>query len=153
MLNDDLGLLGQVHIVEGDETGQSPAGLISVVCGIIQDGLFELEILVVGEIVGQHVFDEALPRWLDASGTMKRMMLSVSTQFTEQFQCSTLRVAVNAKNDRFGCRPRAATASANNVSASMASSTTPTAAEPKTRRSSLAASPVCDEWASSTITA
>jgi hypothetical protein len=64
-------------------------------------------------------------------------------------------VAVNAKKLRFAWWPRAATTAASADSESNSSSSSPTDAAPAPRAclSALAASPVCDEWASSTMTA
>ncbi len=74
-------------------------------------------------------------------------------------------VAVNAKNDRFSCGPRADTALAMaSVTGFTGSATRPASSAsatvsscssvaPRASRRSSAASPVCDECASSTITA
>ncbi len=76
-----------------------------------------------------------------------------------------LGVAVNAKKLRLGGMPRAATARASASSTgSVGTATSPmssasatvsscSSVAPMARRRSLAASPVCEEWASSTITA
>ena len=45
--------------MKGHEPGERAAGLAGFVCRIIEDRLFEVEILVVGEITGQHIHDEA----------------------------------------------------------------------------------------------
>ena len=86
----NLGLLGQVLGMQDDEAGQSAAGLIGLVFGIIQDRLLELEVLVVGEVVGQHVLDEALLDGLAHRVEVEGMMLSVRTQVAEQLQGPTL---------------------------------------------------------------
>ena len=104
-----------------------------------------------------NIHDEALFDGLAHRVQMEGLMLAVAVKLAKQFQGAPLGVAVNAKNDRLGCGPRAATASASSTSESpgsmSASASISGSAEPSARRSSLAASPVCDECASSTITA
>ncbi len=60
VLDDDLGLLGQVGGVEGHEPGDGPPGLGGLVGGVVGDGLLDPPVGLVGRVVGQHVEDEAL---------------------------------------------------------------------------------------------
>ncbi len=60
VLDDDLGLLGQVRWVERHEPGDGPPGLGSLVGGVVGDGLLDPPVGLVGRVVGEHVEDEAL---------------------------------------------------------------------------------------------
>ena len=59
MLDDDLGLLRQVVGVKGHEPGERAAGFAGLVRRVVEDRFLEMEVLVVGEVAGQHIGDEA----------------------------------------------------------------------------------------------
>ena len=167
VLDDDLGLLGQVGRVERHEPGDGPAGLGCLVGGVVGDGLLDAPVGLVGRVVGQHVEDEALLDGL-AHGVEVEGLEAARARCARCRTVSRVRafgVAVKAKNERLDCRPRAATALASASSTgSMASAMNPASSAsatvsscssvvPSASRSSLAASPVWEEWASSTMTA
>jgi len=53
VLDDDLGLLGEVVGMEGDEAGDGPPGLADVVLGVVGDRLADLPVRRVGRVVGE----------------------------------------------------------------------------------------------------
>ena len=86
VLDDDLGPLRQVLGMQGDETGQRGAGLGRLVLGVFEERLLEVEVPVVGEVVGQHILDEALLDGLAHRVQVEGMVLAVRTQLAEQLQ-------------------------------------------------------------------
>ena len=60
VLDDDLGLLGDVVRVQRDEPGDRAARSSLLVDGVVGDRLADLPVRLVGRVVGQHVEDEAL---------------------------------------------------------------------------------------------
>jgi hypothetical protein len=59
VLDDDLGLLREVVVMESDEPGDRAPGLRRLVGGVVCDGLLETEVGLVGRVVLEHVVDEA----------------------------------------------------------------------------------------------
>lgn len=41
--------------MQGDEPGDGGSGLGCVVGGVVEDGLLQVQVLLVGDVVGQHV--------------------------------------------------------------------------------------------------
>ena len=60
MLDDDLGLLGDVRRVQVDEAGQRRGRLALVQIGVVGDLLGQLEEAAVGRVALEHIEDEAL---------------------------------------------------------------------------------------------
>ncbi len=60
VLDDDLGLLGQVVLVQGDEPGDRLPRLRGLVAGVVLERLLQVPVRLVGGVVGQHVEDEPL---------------------------------------------------------------------------------------------
>ena len=60
VLDDHLGLLRQLVRVQGDELGDRRLGLAGVELGVVGDRLLDVPVRLVGDVVGEHVEDEAL---------------------------------------------------------------------------------------------
>ncbi len=87
VLDHDLGLLGQVVLVQGDEAGDGPPGLGRLVGGVLADGLLQLEEGLVGGVGGQHVVDEPLLDGLAHRVKVERLVATgVRVVATEQLQ-------------------------------------------------------------------
>ena len=77
VLDDDLGSLRQVLGMQGRETGQSSASFVGLVLGIVKNRFLQVEVPLVGEVVGQHVLDKALLDGLAHRVQVEGLMLAV----------------------------------------------------------------------------
>ena len=87
----DVGALGEVVFVEGDEAGDRGAGAGLVELGVVGDRLVDLEVGVVGDVVGEHVVDEALLDRLAHRVQVERLVLAgVGVALPEQLEGAAL---------------------------------------------------------------
>jgi hypothetical protein len=157
VLDDHLGLLGQRVLVQRHKLGDRRPGFARVEVGVVRRGVLDVPVGLVGDVAGQHVEDEPLLDRLTHRVQVKRDVLPKCPRSITPNSSSVraFGVAVNAKNDRFGCLPRAAAAAASASSAGfgqLVRRRVPVA-DPSTSFSLVAESPVWLLWASSTITA
>ena len=76
--------------MQGHEPGQRAAGLGGLVGRVVEDRLLQVDVLVVGDVAGQHVLDEALLDGLAHRIQVERLVPAVSADITEQLQSPTL---------------------------------------------------------------
>ena len=86
VLDDDLCPLSQVFGMQVDETGQCGAGLGCLVFGVFEERLLDVQVPVVGEVVGQHVLDEALLDGLAHRIQVEGLVLAVGAFHAEELQ-------------------------------------------------------------------
>ena len=72
--------------MQSREAGQSSAGLVGLVRGIVENRLFQVVVPLVGEVVSQNVLDEALLDGLAHRVQVEGMMLAVGAFLAEEFQ-------------------------------------------------------------------
>ena len=164
VLDDDLGLLGEVVGMERHEARDRAARLAGVVLGIVGHRLADLPVRRIGRVVREHVEDEALLDGLAHGVEMEGREPVLGVLAAEELERARLgrrgegeerqvRLAT-ARDDLgregiLGVGRNVSVASATSASSSCASAD----AEPRAALRSLAASPVWEEWASSTMTA
>ena len=92
VVHDHFGPSGQVVVVQRHESGDRCAGPGLVQVGIIADGLVDLEVRLIGDVVGQHVVDEALFDGLaHRIGVERRLVTGPFDRAAEQLDGAALR--------------------------------------------------------------
>ncbi len=87
VLDDDLGTLGQVVLVQCHEAGDRPAGLGRLERRVLADRLLDVPERLVGRVVGQHVVDKALLDGLAHRVQVERLVpVDLRVAATEQLQ-------------------------------------------------------------------
>lgn len=105
MLDDDLGLLGEVVLVQADEAGDGPPGGRRFVLGVVEDGFLDAPVGRVGDVVGQHVEDEALLDRLAHGVEVERLELPLGVARAEQLQGLGLRRGREGEETEVGWHP------------------------------------------------
>ena len=91
VVDDHVGALGEVVLVQRDEPGDGGAGAGLVELGVVGDRLVDLEVGVVGDVVGEHVVDEALLDRLAHRVQVERLVLARLAPPPEQLERAALR--------------------------------------------------------------
>ena len=92
VVDDDLGALGEVVLVERNEAGDRGAGARLVERRVVSDRLVDLEVRVVGDVVLQDVVDELLLDGLAHRVVVERLVLAgVGVAPAEQLERASLR--------------------------------------------------------------
>ena len=76
VLDDDLGLLREVVLVQADELRDRGLGLRRVVRRVVANGLFDVPVRLIGDVVGEHVEDEAFLDGLAHRVQVERLVLA-----------------------------------------------------------------------------
>ena len=161
VLDDDVGLLGQVVLVEGDVLRDRLAGLRGLVARVVLERLLQVPVGVVGGVGGQDVVDEPLADGLAHRVQVERLV-PVDGGVVAAEQLEGLALGGGGEGEERQVRlpaPGGHRLGEGLVDllgrqvAFLASIRRRCVRAPRTRRSSLAVSPVWEEWASSTITA
>ena len=105
VLDDDLGLLGDVGRVQVDEAGQGRGGLVLVELRVVGDGLGELEEALVGGVALEHIEDEALLDGLAHGVEVEGRGLAVGALVAEQLQGLVLGRGREGEEAHVGLRP------------------------------------------------